>query len=89
MPYFRDLPVYTYTYMNIVRLCSSTSGCTDHFAATEEEGFSLGRDVVTSFNLTPREEPSGFEEPLYDVEELEGLIPEHNLHEMDSYQVRV
>ena len=68
--------------------CSSVSGCTDHYAATEAEAFTLGRDIVSSFNIKPNEEPTGYDEPLYSPDELPGLIPDMNeQHKMDCYQV--
>ena len=68
--------------------CFSVSGCTDHYAATEAEAFTLGRDIVSSFNIKPNEEPTGYDEPLYSPDELPGLIPDMNeQHTMDCYQV--
>ena len=65
----------------------SISGCTDHYAATEEEGFECGRDVVATFNIPETIEPEGYEEPLYDPSELPGLIPQSQQHTMDMYKV--
>ena len=64
------------------------SGCTDYYAETEMEGFEIGRDVVAGFNLPnppgPQMDPC---DPLYDPEELEGLIPAKDQHLMDIHQV--
>ena len=68
--------------------CYSTSGCTDHFAETEEEGFQLGRDIVTTFNIPEQDEPSNYEEPLFDPAELPGCIPSTEQHTTDMYKVR-
>lgn len=66
----------------------SVSGCTDYFAQTEEEGFQIGRDTVAGFNLPdpmgPQLEPC---DPLFDPEELDGLIPAKDQHNMDILQV--
>ena len=68
----------------------SVSGCTDYFAQTEEEGFQIGRDTVAGFNLPdpmgPQLEPC---DPLFDPEELDGLIPAKDQHNMDILQVLV
>ena len=66
----------------------STSGCTDHCAETEEEGFQLGRDIVTTFNIPEQYEPSNYEEPRFDPAELPGCIPSTEQHTMDMYKVR-
>nr|XP_054764258.1 methylcrotonoyl-CoA carboxylase beta chain, mitochondrial-like [Lytechinus pictus] len=50
------------------------SGCTDHFAATEEEGFAMGRDSISTLNITPPSDPVGWKEPLYSQDELLGLV---------------
>ncbi|KAL4235641.1 hypothetical protein ACF0H5_004036 [Mactra antiquata] len=66
----------------------SVSGCTDYFAADEHEGFQTGRDLVESLNLPkhpgPTREP---EEPLFDPEELPGLIPTVEQENMDIRKV--
>ena len=68
----------------------SVSGCTDYFAQAEEEGFQIGRDTVAGFNLPdpmgPQLEPC---DPLFDPEELDGLIPAKDQHNMDILQVLV
>ncbi len=65
----------------------SVSGCTDHFADTEEEGFKCGRDVVATFNIPETVEPEGYDEPVYDPNELLGLIPHAQQHTMDMHKV--
>ena len=66
----------------------STSGCTDHFAATEEEGFQLGRDIVSTFNVPEQAVPADYEEPLFDPAELPACIPGLDQHNMDMYKVK-
>ena len=63
------------------------SGCTDHFSGTEEEAFHTSRDIVSTFNIDVMPSPEHYAEPLYDVEELAGIIPAQQQHTMDAYQV--
>ncbi|XP_033637108.1 methylcrotonoyl-CoA carboxylase beta chain, mitochondrial-like [Asterias rubens] len=51
------------------------SGCTDHFAANEEEAFDVGRDIVASLNADLPSEPESWLEPLYSTNELPGIDP--------------
>ncbi|XP_046578138.1 probable methylcrotonoyl-CoA carboxylase beta chain, mitochondrial [Haliotis rubra] len=55
------------------------SGCTDHFAADEDEAFSMGRDIIASLNVDcasgVTREP---EQPLYDSSQLPGLVAAGN-----------
>ncbi|NXC31584.1 MCCB carboxylase, partial [Campylorhamphus procurvoides] len=58
------------------RLHSQVSGCTDHFAPSEEEAFGCIRNVIST--LSPRAMPEGdtqHDNPLYSPEELLGLAP--------------
>ena len=64
-----------------------TSGCTDHFAATEEEAYETGRDIVATFNVDEPVEPSDYDEPVLDPAEMTGLIPTSEQYKMDPYQV--
>lgn len=62
----------------------SVSGCADYFAADEKEGFQIGRDIVEGLNLPQHPgSPRTSEEPLFDVEHLEGLIPTQGQENMD------
>ncbi|XP_076043526.1 uncharacterized protein LOC143026656 isoform X2 [Oratosquilla oratoria] len=54
-------------------LHSSVSGCTDYFAATEEEGILAVRDVVATLNINHNGKPLNFEEPLYSTADLNVL----------------
>jgi acetyl-CoA carboxylase carboxyltransferase component len=54
-----------------------TSGLADYMAADEADALRLGRQIVKNLNhrrLGPR--PGPVEEPLYDAEELAGIVPE-------------
>ncbi|XP_071811384.1 biotin-dependent 3-methylcrotonyl-coenzyme A carboxylase beta1 subunit-like isoform X2 [Apostichopus japonicus] len=51
------------------------SGCTDYFARTEDEAWQFGRDIVSTLDVVPPEDPVEWEEPLYDQEELRMLAP--------------
>ncbi|NWW78771.1 MCCB carboxylase, partial [Climacteris rufus] len=60
------------------KLHSQTSGCTDHFAASEEEALECIRNVVWSLNWEPLpEQGREHDRPLYSPEELLGLAPLH------------
>lgn len=59
-------------------LCYSISGGVDHFARDEPESYEICRDVLLSLNL-PRDviydaASAGYAEPLYDSNELSGLV---------------
>lgn len=68
-------------------LASSTSGCVDHFVSTEKEAYELGRDIGETYGYIPVPKKDGYEEPKYDPEELPGIIPRDNQHNMDVYKV--
>lgn len=48
----------------------SISGCTDYFADTEQEAFSITRSIFGSLNSDSPTLPSDFEEPLHNSEDL-------------------
>ncbi|XP_056354098.1 methylcrotonoyl-CoA carboxylase beta chain, mitochondrial-like isoform X1 [Oenanthe melanoleuca] len=60
------------------RLHSQVSGCSDHFAASEEEAYECIRNVVSTLNcaLVPEQDREP-DSPLYSPEELLGLAPLH------------
>lgn len=57
-------------------LSPRVSGCSDHFAPSEEEAYECIRNVVSTLNCEPvpeqKREPDS---PLYSPEELLGLAP--------------
>ena len=67
----------------------SVSGCTDYYAETEVEAFEMGRDCVAAFNIAPVYKASiQYDEPVYDVNEILGLIPADGSNSFDIYKVR-
>ena len=66
----------------------SVSGCTDHFASTEEEAFSIARDAVAAFNIEPLQNTENYDDPVYDPDELLGIIPCKDQHTLDMYKVQ-
>ena len=56
---------------------SRISGLSDYLAEDEVDGIRIARQIISYFNLpkppTPQQET--FEEPLYDVDELLGIVP--------------
>ncbi|KAK3091795.1 hypothetical protein FSP39_022676 [Pinctada imbricata] len=66
------------------KLHCSVSGCSDYFAEDEEEAFIMGRDIAATLPL--HQYCTGpAEEPLYDTQEMLGLISPHN--DIDVYKV--
>ena len=63
------------------------SGCTDHFASTELEAYDMCRDIASTYNIQPVPTTKHYTEPLYDMNEMVGLIPRVNQHELDMYKV--
>ncbi|CAN8217141.1 unnamed protein product [Coccothraustes coccothraustes] len=58
------------------RLHSQVSGCSDHFAPSEEEAYECIRNVVSTLNCEPvPEQDREPDSPLYSPEELLGLAP--------------
>ena len=58
------------------RVHCTTSGVADHMASNEEDAMRVTRDIVSSLGRPPMETPVGnFEEPLFDVKELAGVLP--------------
>lgn len=69
---------------------TSISGVADHFASDEEHALHLTRNVVENLNLTFPEEkyPKGeIEKPLYNVEELYGIVPKDSRKPFDIREV--
>jgi len=65
----------------------SVSGCTDYYAETEQEAFQMGRASVAAFNFDPVVANPSVIEPVYNAEELLGIIPADNSGHLDMYQV--
>ncbi|XP_067936230.1 probable methylcrotonoyl-CoA carboxylase beta chain, mitochondrial [Watersipora subatra] len=65
---------------------STVSGCVDHFARDEEESYRICRDVILSLNLPDVVYPQTFCPPLYDAEDLHGLVSacDPNAHQVIS-----
>uniref|UniRef100_A0AAR2LQQ1 methylcrotonoyl-CoA carboxylase n=1 Tax=Pygocentrus nattereri TaxID=42514 RepID=A0AAR2LQQ1_PYGNA len=65
-------------------LHSEVSGCVDHFAAVESEGYECTRNIISTLNFElPEENTTEVEEPLYSAEELMGLAPKSYNYSMD------
>lgn len=71
-----------------------TSGCTDHFATSEEEAITKTRDIVATLNIdhelldarntSNRRRATKEELPAYDEGEMNELAPaEHRFHQLD------
>ncbi|XP_014793315.1 PREDICTED: methylcrotonoyl-CoA carboxylase beta chain, mitochondrial-like [Calidris pugnax] len=58
------------------KLHSQVSGCSDHFASSEEEAYECIRNVISTLNYRPLpEEAMEHDSPLYSPDELLGLAP--------------
>jgi 3-methylcrotonyl-CoA carboxylase beta subunit len=53
------------------------SGVADHYAKTEQEALRIVRDIIENLNHERKQSPTqkNYEEPLYDAEELFGILP--------------
>ncbi|RLV85293.1 hypothetical protein DV515_00016115, partial [Chloebia gouldiae] len=61
---------------NKMKLLMGVSGCSDHFASSEEEAYECIRNVVSTLNCEPvPEQDREPDSPLYSPEELLGLAP--------------
>ncbi|KAK3803849.1 hypothetical protein RRG08_029441 [Elysia crispata] len=72
------------------KLHCGTSGCTDYFAADETTALQMGRDIVSSLNVFCNEEKefAQYDEPLFDVNEIPGIIPSpKDHHNMNMFQI--
>ncbi|KFU87323.1 hypothetical protein M959_05740, partial [Chaetura pelagica] len=59
------------------KLHAEVSGCTDHFAPSEEEAYDYVRNVISTLSYEPLpEELQEHDSPLYSSEELLGLAPQ-------------
>lgn len=68
-------------------LHSRVSGVTDHFAYNEEHAFSITRDIMANMPRISGKVPEfNAEEPLYDIEEIAGLL---NPDLKSSFDVRL
>ena len=64
---------------------TSTSGVADHRAPNEEEAFRITRDIMASLGQDPSAAPlpGQWEEPLFDPEELGGILPVDSRQNVD------
>jgi len=53
----------------------SVSGVADHYAENEDEALAIARKLVETIPMNPEPERAPVEEPLYDPEELYGIVP--------------
>ena len=47
----------------------------------------MGRDSVAAFNIPPVASKNSYEEPVYDVDELLGVLPTDGNYPLDVYKV--
>jgi 3-methylcrotonyl-CoA carboxylase beta subunit len=69
-------------------LHTSTSGTCDYPAATEDEAIAIGRDIVAQWSRPVRAAcAQAPEPPMYDAEDLYGIIPTDIKHAFDMREV--
>lgn len=69
------------------KLHSRVSGVTDYYAETEQEAFEFGRSSVAAFNIEPVSARGTFREPIYDADELLGIIPTSQDQVMNMHKI--
>jgi len=70
-------------------LHTQLSGTVDYPAANEDEAIAIGRDIIAQFDRPPktRIEQAPPEDPLYDPDELYGIIPNDIKKSFDMREV--
>ncbi len=65
------------------------SGVADHYAEDDAHALQITRDIVSNFNREPVSSKSNeaFEPPAYDPQEIEGIVPEHNMESYDAREI--
>ncbi len=72
---------------------SRVSGVTDHYAQDEEEALAMARDIVETLNHRSYREDNlkaakkEVKEPLYPIEEIEGIIPHDSRKPFDVREI--
>jgi len=72
-------------------LHSKQSGVTDHIAENDDHAIAIARDIVTNLNLESKVRPApihgDYDEPAFDVKEMNGIIPADARHSFDVRKV--
>lgn len=63
------------------------SGVADHLAENDEHALMIARNIVANLNKKPQALPTEFKEPLYDSQELYGIIPTDSKTPFDIREV--
>lgn len=69
------------------KMHSGISGVTDHLADSDEHAIKTGRSILENLNVPKTNSPSGYEEPLYAVEELYGIVHKDLRRTFDIKQI--
>jgi 3-methylcrotonyl-CoA carboxylase beta subunit len=65
----------------------TVSGVTDHFARNERHALTITRDIVANLPNDPDRPMQPYTEPLYSMEDIEGILPKSNYQQYDPRQV--
>lgn len=67
---------------------TNTSGVCDHFAKDDSDALNITKDIVHHLNVKqPKQNTEAYQEPLYNPEELYGVIPEDSKHPFDIKEI--
>jgi 3-methylcrotonyl-CoA carboxylase beta subunit len=68
-------------------LHTSKSGVADHFAKDDKHALQICRDILENINQSNTLFPENFESPIYDKEELYGIINYNTRHTIDVHEI--
>ena len=68
-------------------LHTSKSGVADHFAKDDKHALQICKDIFENINQSNKLFPDIFESPIYDKEELYGIINYNNQHTIDVHEI--
>ena len=63
------------------------SGVADHLAENDEHAIAIARNIVANLNKTPHQVHHNIEEPLFDAQELYGVVPSDSRKPFDIREV--
>lgn len=64
------------------------SGVTDHYATDDMHALYLARRIVANLNLPPQSTAPTWEEPLFDISEVGGILPDMTAEVVPPFDIR-